>query len=69
MNEREKAIYKEGYTDGRDDAFDMMWAVLDYIQDHPQRDLASPETQAKIIAAAEKRLRAKGSKMTIAKGQ
>jgi hypothetical protein len=69
MNEYERAIYKEGYADGRADAFDMMWAVLEYIQDHPQRNLESPETQAKVIAAAEKRLRAKGSKMTVTKGQ
>ena len=66
MTEREKAFYKEGYHDGRDDAIDIMWAVMDYVKDHPNCDCESPTGQARILAVAEKRLRAKGSKMTIA---
>lgn len=65
MNAQEKAIYKAGYLDGKTDTLDALGAALAYVHDHPDCDPADPATFAEILAAADGRLRAKGSAMTL----
>lgn len=66
FTEREKSIYKAAYMEGRDDALDMLSEAMDYVHKHLEGDINSPEFLKRALAAGEKRLRLKGSTMTIA---